>query len=405
MGRRMNVFDREQQRRILHADHGVARMLGPSLEESRARRALTSWGVSCFDTMVEAALCELDQEAGLLLERAESWLDLAVRENERSRWDFGKLWTEAIRFRVLGICRWLARRDPALDLFSSACDALSRYFKREKDKSEVAYNLPPFLLAQRYEELLARFSACKGLEPPASLKGIKCPGKMSYLFARHELFGAPDRSSLEGAFRSFLKNEIPVCLMLRSSGLGVPAHIPTWTLLDERYFDGATTSACENIRRALRYVPMQSSELPPGQPAKGVLAAAAKPARPPRSRWPRPSTAFDLAVKKPADPALRPWPRPIELARVVVEPGLLRFLTEILALQEPSAPVGAITLRPCRPERAKKVRALVYVGPLEWQTPQQIYELVQPTYSAASAWQLDRLLKFNTATLDEPLDY
>ena len=201
----MKSFDFDQQRQLLRASHGVAMSLGEPLEEARASRSLTSWAVGCFNKMVHAALCEMDEEAGLLLERAEAWLDLAVRENERASWSFGKLWTEALRFRVLGTCRWLTKREPASDLFSSACDTLDRYFRREKDKGELTYNLPAFLLAGRYEELLARFKACKGLEPPASLTGIKCPGKMSYLFAKHELSGDPDLASLEQAFRSFLE--------------------------------------------------------------------------------------------------------------------------------------------------------------------------------------------------------
>jgi hypothetical protein len=99
------------------------------------------------------------------------------------------------------------------------------------------------------------------------------------------------------------------------------------------------------------------------------------------------------------------WPKPIDLSRVVIERALLGFITEILAMQERGAPVGALTLRPMRRERKKKIRALVYVGPLERQVPAQINDLVQPTYSAASAWQIDKLLKFKTATFDEPLDY
>ncbi len=401
----MKTFDRDQQRKLLLADHGVKLMLEGTDDESRTGRTLTSWGIACFDMMVDAALCELDTEAGLLLARAESWLDLAVRENERSRWDFGKLWTEALRFRVLGICRWLTNREPAHDLFSSACDTLNRYFRREKDKVEVAYNLPPFLLAGRCRELLARFKACKGLEPPTSLKGIKCPGKMSYLFAQHELHGDPDRGSLEEAFRSFLKNEIPVCLNLRSTGLGVTTHIPTWTLLEERYFGGATTNAFENIRRALRYVPMEGAQPASGQVKPVKNPVNAEPIQPAQSRWPRPSTAFRQAVKRQESPDMTPWPKPLSLERVVVEQGLLRFITEILASQAPTAPVGAIALRPCRAEREKKVRTLIYVGPLEWQTPRRISELVYRTYSFANAWDLDRLLKFKTATLAEPFDY
>ena len=85
--------------------------------------------------------------------------------------------------------------------------------------------------------------------------------------------------------------------------------------------------------------------------------------------------------------------------------GLLQFIGEILGEQPPEAPIGALTLRPVRPERDKKVCVLVYVGPLDWRTPDQIQGLVQPKYAAGHAWELEKLLKVETATADEPLGY
>ena len=76
-------------------------------------------------------------------------------------------------------------------------------------------------------------------------------------------------------------------------------------------------------------------------------------AQPSRSGWPRPSKAFLHAVKRQQAPDMTRWPQPLGLERVVVERALLRFITEILASQAPTAPVGAVTLRPCR-EREKK---------------------------------------------------
>jgi len=404
----MTSFDPVRERALLQADTGVSMMLERSLEEARVERGITPWALGCFRELVKAALCDLDDDAAALLARARHWLEVAVRENERPHSEIEKDrdWKEAERFRVLGLCRWLMEREVDQKLFSSACDALTRYFGRQKDERiGVTYSFPSFILAGHYDEVLAFFGAFKWLAPPARPSGIKCPAKICYLFATHELSGDPDGSSLERSFRSFLKFMMPVCLGLRSGGFGVVSDVPVWTLLEEQYIGGVTRDGFENIRRALPY--LQTAQSGKGSRRSGSLAGEARAARAKRERVERPraGSPFARAVAAAGETALVPWPKSIELPRVVVERALLGFIAEILAEQAPSAPVGAVTLRPLRKERGKKVRALVYVGPLEQRTPGRINDLVQPNYSAAGTWDLDKLLKFATATAEQPLGY
>lgn len=102
---------------------------------------------------------------------------------------------------------------------------------------------------------------------------------------------------------------------------------------------------------------------------------------------------------------MTPWPEPIPIRQVLFEAGLVRFLGEILSEQSPTAPVGAVTLRPRYRSQGRRARALVYVGPLEADTPERIRDLMRPTYIAGHAWDPVKLLKFATATAQDPGEY
>jgi hypothetical protein len=245
----MRVFDRERERGFLLADFGVPMMLGLPFEEARSQRDLTHWALSCLGMIVKAALRDLDEEARLLLERAYDWLEAAVRDRERPSGDYEPHWTEADRLRGLALCHWLKDRTIDRALFSAACDEITLYFPTAVDcKSAVAYNLAQFILAGRFDEALDHFRACEKLKAPPKLSGIQCPGRMCYLLATHELTGGPDCASLERAFHGFLRQHLAVCLGLRSNGFGIPKDVPIWTLLDEMYFGGISSSALDNLR-------------------------------------------------------------------------------------------------------------------------------------------------------------
>jgi hypothetical protein len=101
----MTIHDPDRERGFLRADTGGAMMLGRSLDEARAERGITPWALSCFGLMVSAALCELDEEAGALLQRAHDWLEVAIHEDERPNNEIERErdYTETRRFHVLGL--------------------------------------------------------------------------------------------------------------------------------------------------------------------------------------------------------------------------------------------------------------------------------------------------------------
>ncbi len=231
-------------------------MLGGTFEEAREQRLLTGWGECCLGSMVQAALCDLDEQARALLERAHDWLEVAIRDRELPSGVYTKYWSEAQRLHAFGLCRWLKDRTIDRPLFAAACDEIIRFLRKEKDtKTTIAYNLASFILAGRSRRRWTASGPAQKLKPPSKTSGIQCPGRICYLFAMHEQTGDPDRPSLERAFHGFLKKQIPICLNLRSGGFGIDQHVPTWTMLDELYFGGVTANALENIRRARAYLP------------------------------------------------------------------------------------------------------------------------------------------------------
>jgi hypothetical protein len=248
----MGVFDRAKQREFLLAFSSLRH----SLDEARSRRCVGALALSCFDQAVQAALCDLDQAYAQLLTRAHDWLKVAIREPEFSQ-NADPGYDDAYYRHVLAVIGWLRSRTLDGDLLSAACDHFTSYFRSRlyKFKAEVTHNLPTFVLARKYAELHAHFRACRQLQPPAAARGIKCPGRMSYLIAQHELTGHPDSDTLRGALRSFMAYQMPLCLKVRKTGgIGLWREVPTWTLLEDEYGGGPRRDGPANIRRALEYV-------------------------------------------------------------------------------------------------------------------------------------------------------
>lgn len=96
------------------------------------------------------------------------------------------------------------------------------------------------------------------------------------------------------------------------------------------------------------------------------------------------------------------WPRPLDVSRVVCQPGLRKFIAEILADQSPAAQVAALTIKALN---VRKARALVYVGPLEQGGYERIRDLIDDRYRVQQFRDLRRLTKDPTATADDPSGY
>jgi hypothetical protein len=250
----MAVFDQAANRVHLFADYGVAMMLGRDLDETRRDRTVANWAISCVGMAVEAALCDLDEQCEKLLSRAADWLQIAISDGEIPPNHYGPNIHEARSRHVLAVTKWLRTSTLDQELLSSACSFLATYFAQVKDKVEVAHNLPTFVLANRWQELESHFQNCRGLEAPDLHRPIRCPGKMSFVLAEHELNGIPDTNDLQRCFGKFMAYQMAVCLRLRRNGLGTWVDVPTWTLIDELNFAGEKVNGPANIRRALRYI-------------------------------------------------------------------------------------------------------------------------------------------------------
>jgi hypothetical protein len=96
------------------------------------------------------------------------------------------------------------------------------------------------------------------------------------------------------------------------------------------------------------------------------------------------------------------WPGPLDVARVVAEAGLRKFLAEILAGQSPTAEVGALTLKR---RKGRKPPALVHVGPLDRAALERIIDLFEDRYQVQSFRDARTLLDRPVATADQPQGY
>lgn len=247
----MSAFSIAIEREHLLAPYGVQRLLGASIDQARENASIASHALSCVREGVLAALCSLDGEASRLFSRSRNWLHIAIEEKEPTRF---ANYDEANRLLMLALCDWLFTGTLDNELAQNACDHFGEHLKNQTDKSEVAHALPSFVIAERYHELVEHFTRCKNLTCPKSLRSIKCPGKMSLLFAEHALTGRPDRATLSDAYTAFLKYQLPVCLGIRSQGLGITQDVPKWLYLEWAFFQSDRSVGVHSLRRVFEYV-------------------------------------------------------------------------------------------------------------------------------------------------------
>jgi hypothetical protein len=94
-----------------------------------------------------------------------------------------------------------------------------------------------------------------------------------------------------------------------------------------------------------------------------------------------------------------PWPGPRDLAEVITEPPLAEAVREALAAQSPTAEVGALVLKP---RGVRRLRSLVYIGPLSWDGYEQVERLVEPGYRPQLYHDSRALLSYPVATAEKP---
>jgi hypothetical protein len=273
----VSEFNPEEMKKLLLGETGVRTLLAPTFQRVRKEGCLGNFAISCFSEAVKAILVGLDEEATSLLHRSAEWVDAAIQSNEVSPGVNFPDYDKAHRYCTLALSKWLLFGEEDAQLFEKAANEAIRYTQKENDRVERAFALP-LLLPARYFEQVVTIAEASRLSVSEASGRIKSPGKLCYLFAQAELTGSPEPRELQKAFDGYLRYQIPICLLIRHNGLGVPEEIPLWMLVYHRRFGGSDLPAFEITRKARQYIPVKDlSTRPEGgkHPAKGEPRQAA----------------------------------------------------------------------------------------------------------------------------------
>lgn len=183
---------------VLKMDHEI------SVEKASQQGAVGSWGVSLYNTAVECCLVGLFSDANELIPKARHFLQEAVRRHERSKVAAGAV------FDNLALANWFLDRKADIHSARAGVDLKEDWFaveKKKPDKSNVQLALPPYLEAERYELLIARYESA-GLKKPANIHRILGQGTMCYVMARHRLGLEYTAEEIAAALETFLKRSV-----------------------------------------------------------------------------------------------------------------------------------------------------------------------------------------------------
>ncbi len=203
------VFDPVDERRLLDGDTGYKWALSRSFESERDVGGLASNADADLTVAVRCLLVGYDEPAKALLARAQEWVTIAIRDDERPNYDVRGA-TEGSRHLTLALCNWLLTGEHDSENYAHYIEHYDPFLVREKharDKREIGLTLPCYVDARAYTEALARFDYA-GMKPPASLARIRSEGQMSYVLCRHYLTGEYDRAEVDMAIRKFLKYNV-----------------------------------------------------------------------------------------------------------------------------------------------------------------------------------------------------
>ena len=81
----------------------------------------------------------------------------------------------------------------------------------DDDAPDVQLSLAPYLEAEEYEVLIARFEHAK-LKPPKRMSSIRSEGTMAYVLAKYRLGASYTESDAQAALNAFLKHCVPAWL-------------------------------------------------------------------------------------------------------------------------------------------------------------------------------------------------
>jgi hypothetical protein len=233
----------------------VKRLLEKRLGDLQTEDAVHCWADSCFAEATEAAICGLDDLALKLFDRARTWWCTIKDENAEAGRPT-KMKADCLQRMTL--TNWLLDGHLNVNVVSSACDRLLEFFETTSDKTAVARDLPTFIIARRYEELIALFDANKKLKKPSNINRIQCPGRMSYTLATFYANDQHGRSPVVQSLEKFLRFHFRSCLSIGVYRPGTPHEILQWVQIRHTLIEDGSPICFERLRDVLKYVPVES---------------------------------------------------------------------------------------------------------------------------------------------------
>ena len=204
-------FDPDNLRKHL-VDLIVASSRRIDLSWAVENRALEGCGVSILDCCLQCFLVGLFDFGNELLPKAQEFFRAAVDSGEiPRRYQHGG--TEQIRFKNFALCNWLLNgRNDLQHLKESVRWAEVGFAEHgDDDAPDVQLSLAPYLEAEEYEVLIARFEHAK-LKPPKRMSSIRSEGTMAYVLAKYRLGASYTESDAQAALNAFLKRCVPAWL-------------------------------------------------------------------------------------------------------------------------------------------------------------------------------------------------
>ncbi len=175
-----------------------------SCEEAFQDNTMSGLGCSTINLAIECYLVGLPSDGSALLQKAHTLLRVAHERNEYNNDGMG------IVLEHLAIANWLVNRQTDLESLVLCVDWTEKRFAAERtkpDKSDVQLALAPYLEAERYETLIARYESA-GLKQPKNIRRIQGEGTMCYVLARHRLGLEYMDEEIAAALETFLKRSV-----------------------------------------------------------------------------------------------------------------------------------------------------------------------------------------------------
>lgn len=175
-----------------------------SYEESFNQRTLGSWGCGAISTAVECGLVGLFSEADKLIKQAHMFLQGADQGSEQNNVGKGIVLAE------LALTSWFLNRTTDAESLQRCVGWREAWFATQKmmpDRVNIQLSLAPYLEAESYELLIARYESA-GLKKPANIRRIQGEGTMCYVMARHRLGLEYTDEEIAAALETFLKRSV-----------------------------------------------------------------------------------------------------------------------------------------------------------------------------------------------------